>query len=260
MKKHWILLAFFVFFICVSAMADAGPELSVYEIHPWVDGPVLGMAALGATLPVVFQSRIVHQTNPGNEHDVDWPDRQVIGNHSDFAAYASHVTVALAIATPLVFDYQDLGWSRTLAEDFTVYAEVLSIDSSINNLARYSVQRPRPEAYRQTPPPTDPGSYLSFDAGHVASTFAALSAASMTYNYRYGPHAWPWIITGVVGVSEGYMRSAAGKHFYTHHILGMAVGTSVGIIVPMLHKRKGPTSLTLVPTDHGGQLVWHRDF
>jgi hypothetical protein len=234
---------------------------SVYVIRPWVDGPILGIAALGATVPLFFEEQMVHKRSPGDPNGVNSFDRPVISYHNVPAAWASHVTVALAIGTPLFLDLHDLGLSKPFGEDFMVFVEVLSIDTSINNAVRYSVQRPRPETYRIQPTPTDPGSYLSFHAGHVASTFAALSAASMTYGYRYGHNAWPWVVTGLVGVSEGVMRSAAGKHFYTDDIVGMLVGTSVGIVVPMLHHRRASdTSLTLVPENHGAQLVWKRTF
>src|SRR5438552_3978274 len=76
-----------------------GRELSVYEIRPWIDGPVLGVAALGASVPVLLQSHIVHKRCPCDPEDVNSFDRPVIGNHSRLASYTSHVTVALAIAT-----------------------------------------------------------------------------------------------------------------------------------------------------------------
>jgi hypothetical protein len=272
--KIWLLSMLWFLFACPLALQAAddlteavtiAPEsrvpargLSVYEIRPWVDGPVLGVAALGATVPILFQSKIVHKQCPCDPNEVNSFDRPVISNHSDLAAWTSHFTVALAIATPIFLDYKDLGWSESFKEDLIVYAEVLSIDSSINNLARYTVQRPRPEAYRT--PPTDSGSFISFDSGHVASTFAALSAASMTYGYRYGHRAWPWVITGVVGLSEAYMRSAAGKHFYTDDIVGMVVGTTVGTVVPMLHKRQRSYSVTLVPVNDGARFAWSREF
>ena len=244
----------------LAAAPSPPSDRSVYEVNPWVDGPVLGVAALGATVPIALQSRIVHRHSPGDPGDVNAFDRNVIGNHSTVAAYASHVTVAMAIAAPIFLDYRDLGWSSAYKEDLVVFAEVLSVDTSINNLFRYSVQRPRPEAYTKNPPPTDPGSYLSFDAGHVANTVAALTAASMTYRYRYGPSVWPWAITGVVGVSEAYMRSAAGKHFYTDDVLGIAVGATVGSVIPMLHHRNIPLAVSVVPEPQGAMVVWHRTF
>lgn len=265
--KKLILLAGLGLFINRTAIAIESEArlsdrpLSVYRIHPWVDGPLLGAAALGASVPIFLQSKIVHKQCPCDRDEVPAFDRPIIRMHSNAAAWASHALVTLAIATPMVLDYKDVGgFNKTYVEDFVVYAEVLAIDSSLSNLARYTIQRPRPEAYRRSPGPEDSGAFLSFYSGHAASTFAALSAASMTYGYRHGHSVIPWVITGVAGVTEGSLRAAAGKHFISDNIVGMIVGTTVGIVVPMMHKRKGPSTLSLVPADRGAELVWKRTF
>jgi len=254
------VVGLFLLAIGVARAAETTPSpLSVYSIHPKIDGPVLAVSALGATVPIFLQNKIVHRQCPCDGSEVNSFDRPVIANHSVAANWASHFVVSMAIATPIYVDYRHVGYSQPFKEDMMVYAEVLSIDTSINNLFRYSVQRPRPEAYRTQA--TDTGSFLSFDAGHVANTVAALSAASMTYNYRHGPSPWPWVLTGTVGLSEAALRSAAGKHFYTDDILGIAVGSTVGILVPLLHHRsKAESSVMLVPDNKGAQLVWHRVF
>jgi hypothetical protein len=248
-------------FLCFAAVpCMAQDDKSVYDIRPWVDGPVLGISALGASVPIFFQRELIHQHCPCDPNDVNRFDRPVIHMHSSAAAWASHFFVAGAIAVPLYADYKDVGWSRTYADDFIVYAEVLAINSSVNNLARYTVQRARPEAYRLPPDQIDTGTFLSFYSGHAASTVAALSAASMTYNYRYGPHVWPWVVTGTAGVTEAALRTMAGKHFYTDNIVGLAVGTTIGTVVPWLHHRKGPSTVLLLPSQDGAQFVWQRRF
>jgi len=247
----------------VTHAQDRGDNraLSVYEIKPWVDGPLLGAAALGATIPILMQDQIVtRQCSPCDPGEVNRFDRHVIAHHSVAASWVSHFTVTAAIAVPLYLDYKDLGWNQTLAEDFIVYAEVLAINSSLSNLARYTTQRPRPSAYRRTPNPDDTGAFLSFYSGHAASAIAALSAASMTYGYRYGHRVWPWVVTGSVGIIEAGLRSAAGKHFHTDNIVGLIMGTAVGTLVPMMHKRHAALPVTLVPANRGAELVWRHDF
>ncbi len=247
----------------VNVTPDAqvpGRGHSVYRIQPWIDGPVLGAAALGSVLPLVYESRLIHPPILGDSHDINSIDRTVIGNHNKTVGYISHVEVALAIAVPIVLDMKDVGWNKTLTEDFVVYSEVLALNTSISNAARYSMQRPRPDVYRAGANVNDPGEFLSFYSGHVASTMAALSAASMTYNYRYGNHAWPWVVTFLAGATEAVERSAAGRHFPSDNLVGAILGTTIGVTVPFLHHRKSPNHITLAPEDHGAQLVWRRKF
>ena len=143
-----------------------------------------------------------------------------------------------------------------------VFIEVLSINTSVSHIARYGVQRARPVAYEANPPETRAGEFLSFYSGHVASVFAGLSAASMTYGYRYGHKVWPWLVTAGVGLGESALRVAAGRHFYTDVIVGAVLGTAVGTLVPYFHRRYRGSSLSLVPTldEPGVQLIWRKKF
>ncbi|OGR89329.1 MAG: hypothetical protein A3A86_06910 [Elusimicrobia bacterium RIFCSPLOWO2_01_FULL_60_11] len=235
---------------------------SVYRINPAIDFPVLGAAALGAIVPLFIEPQLIHRKCPCDPNDVNSFDRPVIGNHDETIGKISHFTVALAVAAPLVLDGADQGFNKAFAEDLMVYVEVLSLNTSLSHIARYGAQRPRPVAYEVSPPEIRAGEFLSFYSGHNASVFAALSAASMTYGYRYGHKAWPWAVTAVLGLGESAMRVAAGRHFYTDVIMGAAMGTAVGTLVPYLHRRYRKSSLTLAPTPDGSgaQLVWRKRF
>ncbi len=244
----------------ITSKKAASRELSVYQIIPWVDGPVLAAASAGAVLPLYYESTLVHPHALGDPHDINSIDRTAVGNRNKTVALFSHLQVAMAIAVPMVLDAKDVGFNKTLTEDFVVYAQVLAINSALSNAARYSVQRPRPDVYRPGANVNDPGEFLSFYSGHVASTVSALSAASMTYNYRYGRHWWPWAVTFVAGVTEAAERTVAGRHYYSDDLVGAMMGATVGIVVPMLHHRRGPNQISLAPAERGAQLVWRRVF
>jgi len=238
-------------------------DLSVYRIHPVIDGSVIGVAALGALLPLIYEPKIIKKNCPCDSGNVNWFDRPVIQYHSPVARTAGDITVGLAIAVPPLLDGMDLGFKdQAFKEDFVVYAEVLAVDSAISNAFRYTIQRPRPDAYRVSPMSSQPGEFTSFYSGHVASTFAALSAASMTYNLRYGPHVWPWLITAGVGLGEGATRILAGRHFYTDVVAGMAAGTAIGIGIPYLHERNKHSTVSITPqiSPDSAQLVFQRSF
>ena len=235
---------------------------SVYRINPAVDIPVLSAAALGAVVPLFFEPQLIHRKCPCVPEDVNAFDRPVIGNHDETAGTISHFTVALALVTPIVVDAGVQGFSKTFGEDLLVFTEVLALDSAVSHIARYGMQRPRPVAYGVSPPEIRPGEFLSFYSGHTASVFAGMSAASMTYGYRYGHKAWPWLLTAVLGLGESGLRVMAGRHFYTDVIVGAVLGTATGTLVPYLHRRYRGSSLTLAPTedDAGVQLVWRKNF
>lgn len=246
----------------IAPPPSAVPDLSVYHVNLGIDGPIIGITALGALLPVVFESRIIKKQCPCDSGEVNSFDRPVIKMHSQAAANISNLTVVVALVTPPVWDRIDVGWNKTFMEDFVVYAEVLSVDSSVSNLVRYTTQRPRPDAYRISPAPSPPGDFASFYSGHTASTFAGLSAAAMTYNLRYGHSVWPWVITAGVGFTEAGARVSSGRHFYSDVLVGAAAGTAIGTLIPYLHERNKHSDISVLPrfSSDSVQLVLRKDF
>ena len=238
-------------------------DKSVYQIHPVMDGTIIGVAALGAALPIIFESQIIKKQCPCDSGEVNRIDRPVIQYHNGLAGTAGDITVALALAVPPLLDGMDLGFkNQAFKEDLVVYAEVLSVNSALSNAFRYTTQRPRPDAYRLSPTPSKPSGFASFYSGHTASVFAGLSAASMTYNLRYGPHVWPWVITAVVGLGEAATRILAGRHFYSDVGVGILAGTAVGTLIPYLHERNRHSTVSITPqvSPESVQLVFRTDF
>ena len=67
----------------------------------------------------------------------------------------------------------------------------------------------------------------------------------MTFGYKYPDSSWRWavyssaaLITGITG----YARTAGGKHFYSDIIAGAALGVTMGILVPYLHRSSSITT------------------
>lgn len=238
------------------------PPASVYRIVPEIDGPVLAVATLGASVPLFFERQLVHERCVCRRDDVNPVDRWVVGNDSAAAGLASHLLVGAALAAPVVWEQRDLGWTKPFLEDMVVYAEVLAINSALGNIARYGAGRARPDAYLKPQPVTRSSEFESFYSGHTANIVAGLSAASMTYGYRYGPHLWPWLLTAGAGAAEGGLRIAAGRHFLTDVLTGAAVGAAVGTIVPWLHHRARETTWGLHPevSKDGALLVFAKRF
>jgi membrane-associated phospholipid phosphatase len=228
------------------AQAPGPPSREVYELHLAVDIPVTVVAGSAGLVRILFEDSLARKTCPCDPSGINRLDRGTVGNHNSAAGIAADVTVYGVMAALPIADLLDLGFKRALAQDLMVYAETIAVDTALQNAANFIVARPRPRTYAGDPNFVGSGEgYLSFYAGHVSTTFAALSMAAFTIRHRYGEQVWPWIVVGLVGASVAVERVASGHHFPTDVAAGAVAGTAVGITVPWLHLRREPARLSL---------------
>src|SRR5262249_22614926 len=102
------------------------------------------------------------------------------------------------------------------------------------------------------------GDNLSFYSGDTTVAFAlGVSAATVTSmrGYRWAPVVW---VAGIgLGVTTGYLRMAADRHFFTDVLTGAVVGSAIGFAVPsLLHKgdAAGPDARGAGVLSLGGQF------
>jgi len=235
--------------------APAPPPRSVYEVDLSLDIPIILAGATAGLLRTYLGNHIVDQRCPCNADEVNAFDRHVIGNHSDVAGRVSDVTVGLALGVPPVVDLILVGPNRVFGEDLIVATETVMVSTLFQQVANFGYQRPRPRTYVGDPSAITTGEgYLSFLAGHVATTTAVLAAASFTIRKRYGERVWPWIVTGLVASSVATERLLGGYHFPSDVALGGALGLGVGLAVPWLHARHPEVQFALSPTSNGYDL------
>jgi len=231
----------------------AAPPREVYELHLAVDIPVTIAGGSAALVRVLFEDQLARKSCPCDPAGINALDRWAVGNHNGAAATAADVTVYGVMAALPVADVLNLGVGRALGEDLVVYAETIAVDTGLQNATNFIVARPRPRTYAGDPAFVGSGEgYLSFYAGHVSTTFATLSMAAFTVRKRYGEQVWPWVAVGVVGASVAVERIASGHHFPTDVATAALAGTAVGIAVPWLHLRRGPSRLSITAVgEHG---------
>ena len=216
---------------------EAAPR-SVYRVKPPVDGSIIGASVLAIVLPYAFASDLIHPHCPCDPAAVNALDRHVIGNHNKFLDDVSDVTAGIVMLAPPLLDGLDVGLSRVLVEDLTVYAETLALNGALVTAVKYIVQRPLPRTYAGDPTLLkQPGGYRSFYSGHTSVVVAALSAMAATLEARHGQQFWPWFLVAAVGGMVAAERVAAGRHFYTDVAVGAVAGAAVGTLVPLAHRR-----------------------
>jgi membrane-associated phospholipid phosphatase len=242
----------------VSSVPASASRDEIYDVHLAVDVPLTLLAASSGVVRILWEDQLTRIRCPCDPAEVNALDRLAIGNSSRAAGTAANVTVyGIMGALPLA-DMLDVGASRALGADLVVYFETLAVDTFIQNSVNFATSRPRPRVYANDPDFIASGEgYLSFYAGHVATAFAAMSAASFTIGRRHGARVWPWIVTAVVAGSVAVERVASGDHFPTDVAVASVMGTATGIAIPWLHlrARHAELPLALAPGPGGAGLA-----
>ena len=238
-----------------AAQAQRVPA-SPYTTRFGVDGPIiLGLGAVSATgLYLVQQKHGLSDTQLAalNKNDVPAIDRFSAGYYSERAQTVSDLLCypSLVIA-PALLTLSPAVRSR-FGQVLGLYVETVLTSEAIFTMSVGNVARYRPYLYG-----TEGGSGRSgkiatnsFFSGHTANTATAtFFAAKVFHDFNPGSAAQPyvWGAAAAVPAVVAYYRIEAGKHFLTDNLLGYAVGATVGIVVPQLHKTAGQAGVSLVP-------------
>jgi membrane-associated phospholipid phosphatase len=233
---------------------QAPPE--IYRLHLAIDIPVSIAAGSVGLARVLWRDQLARKSCPCDPSGLNPLDRWTVGNHSRGADLTASITVYGVMAALPVLDFMDVGANRAFVEDLVVYAETLAVDTALQNIVNFAVARPRPLAYSNDPAFVNSGEgYLSFYAGHVATAFAAMSAAAFTVGRRHGWRVWPWLATIAVAGSVAVERVVSGHHFPTDVSVAAIVGTTNGITIPWLHLAEPSSSVTIAPSPLGPGLA-----
>jgi membrane-associated phospholipid phosphatase len=256
-----------------AAWADGGaPPLerpSPFQVDLRVDLPV---AIAGTALWVVPFGVASAETKPPpcdpcDPANINVMDRYFIRFHTHSARAAAYGLEGGVGATLLILSIADYGPRdyRAWLGDLLIGWELLAIQGALDEAVRRAVRRPRPFLYEPGVYPTERTSgesALAFYSGHTSAIVALSIFTAWGFQLRHPRSPWRWVLwTTLLGASaaEAVLRVAAGDHFPSDVLVGVIVGTGLGIAVPALHlrPRAGPlSSLTLLPTpvDGGGVL------
>ncbi len=182
---------------------------------------------------------------PYHIEDINILDQKLAFAYSSSLHKISTVSCVVGMLTPGI-----LALSTDSSEWLTIslmYAETFLLANGIKELTKTFVARPRPYMYFDGYPQKklDEGDWDdSFFSGHTALAFTGAAFTSYVFA-KYNPDS-PWRFAVVAGTytlaaATGIMRVAGGNHFVTDILVGAAVGTACGILVPWLHTKIGGT-------------------
>lgn len=226
-----------------ATVADTGYSC---KIKNRVEVPVL---IAGAAFTAYNFSRISKKTASDaayverlTRNDVNWFDRWGVRPYSKKIDNASYIPFYVSIPLPVIIFAADKKMRKDFFKLSFMYAEAITVTGVLYSSAAGYVNRLRPLVYDSETAigkRTASDSKKSFFAGHVAvvatSTFFI---ARVLADYHPESH-YKWLYysaAGIITAGTGYMRQAAGEHFLSDILLGTAVGTLSGLLIPSLHK------------------------
>lgn len=217
----------------------------VYHINPAVDIPI----AVAGTAWTLYGFSKIYGRDAVSEaeilaldrNDINKFDRPVTKHYSESAKSTSDMFFYGSQPLPLVLLF-DKRIRKDALRVGLMYLEAMAITGTLYTTAAMSANRFRPYAYNpdvEMGTKTRGGARNSFFAGHVALVGTATFFMAKVYSDYHPEMNNKWILYTVAGAATattGYLRMRAGQHFRTDVLLGTAVGTLSGLLVPTFHK------------------------
>lgn len=236
--------------VCVAAILTTATAQNTHELRWGLDAPLLSAAIGGHTaLMLGFDVGTRYSWPPRDTIVLDRTavnrfDRVATFQHHPKAATASDWLFLAGAVVPMAGAAIQQRGDQPLTP-VVIGFESFLLSSVITNLAKFSTQRSRP--YRYNPdamllPHLWKDARHSFWSGHTANLAAiTFSMASMLQrsDLHRDAKAAVWVGAAVLPALVGYLRVRAGRHFPTDVIVGLGVGTGVGLLVPYLHRKDG---------------------
>jgi len=251
MKKIFLLPFLFVFAFYQNINAQ-----SPYKLSWGKESIILGTGLITAVAGSAIDNRVVPLTqtdlNQLNRNEVNSFDRSATNNYSASVAKTSDYLLYSCIVSPVLFT----AGKKTRSNILTIgvmYVETTLFSYFLPSLGKGGVQRIRPFAYNAEAPLDEKltsEAKRSFFSAHATISFASAVFLSTVYSNYYPGSKWkPYVWGGslLAAGSIGVMRYVAGAHFPTDILIGAAVGSAIGYLIPRLHKVSNKSDLSILP-------------
>ena len=176
----------------------------------------------------------------GGVHD---PAAMHAGGGTSRNAAANAIVLTLALGPPVWSALETRDPSAWFA-DSVVHGESILLTQGLTQIVKFAVRRPAPLVYDASVPLADRESRdaaRSFWSGHTATAFSAATTHAVTYWLRNPRDPWRFTVLAAdmpAAAAVGLLKMEAGYHYPSDVAAGALVGTSIGVLVPMLHRRK----------------------
>ena len=244
--RTYLLITIIGFFLSPSIYSQDSDKLkSPYHINWTNDGVILGTNVVVAFTASAIDDKLpiltIAEINSLSKNDINPLDRLTVGFYSKEQSTASDILVGTAIVSPLLLLF-DNNIRKDAITIGTMYLEIALFSTFIPSYGKGGVRRIRPYVYGATAPLSEKlniDARRSFFSGHATWAFAASTFIANVYsdyypNSKYKDYVW----YGTIGIAStvSILRVSSGAHFFSDIIVGAAVGSTIGYIIPYLHR------------------------
>lgn len=219
----------------------------VYKIKPAIDWPITlaGTAFSLYGFSVIYGRDAVPEATilSLRKSDINRFDRWAADVYNERAEKISDVPFYAAMPLPLLL-LADKDIRKDAFKYLFLYWETMAVTGVLYTGTPMAFERYRPLAYNDKAPMGERTSGVvknSFFAGHVALVASSTFFIAKVYADYHPDSKIKWLFyTGASAATllTGYLRHAGGKHFPSDIIVGTAIGTATGILVPHFHKNR----------------------
>jgi hypothetical protein len=267
-KNLILALLFLVYFTThIFAQTDSIATQTVkefptpYHTNLAIDTPFIAgcLALSGLGLYLTSQKKEITNEELAslNKNDILPFDRFSAGNYDPAAGTLSSFPLYFSLAAPLCF-LADKNIRNNGEQVFILYIETMAVTATFYTLTVGLVDRKRPFLYKTDDPENEElqndrhrkQARNSFFSGHISATATACFFTAKVF-HDFNPNSkWEpliWSAAAAIPLSVSYLRLQAGKHFLSDCIIGYALGSGIGILVPQLHKKGKMDGVSIMP-------------
>lgn len=241
----------------------ANHSTPVYKIKPWIDIPATllldGLSLNGMRIIYGRNTLSEAEVLALDKNSINRLDRPIVNNYSERAKSTSDVFFYGSMPLPLIL-LIDPAIRKDGLKVGLLFLETMGATGTLYTTSAMIANRHRPYSYNANVPMDirrRGGVLNSFYAGHPSVVATSTFFMAKVYTDYHPNMKRKWILYTVAGgaaATTAYLRVKAGQHFITDAIVGVVVGSAVGILVPHIHKNKNRESrkLTLMPNFEPG--------
>lgn len=269
MKILNIFFSLLILFSNYSYTQEVQKRKSPYTISWENEGLTFGTGLLVAftasavddSLPILSITEI----NALNKNDINPIDRISVGVFSKTQDKLSDLLVGGSILSPLLFVF-DEEIRKDAGTISTMYLQTIMFATFLPSYGKGTVKRIRPYVYSTKASLADKQDIearRSFFSGHATWAFAtSIFFASVYTDYHPDSEYKDYIWGGAIGLAStvSLLRVTSGAHFISDILVGAAVGSTVGYLIPYIHRNnsKDVSILPQITPNYSGLSVTMR--